>query len=286
MTPPAASVAPIPATRPRRVSGGPRGAQAFARGAVAAPGISRPRVRTQPRRASVKTRPQPRAGESLLGRLTRVADHRLLDRLIRGRLWIGVLTFALIGIVAMQLAILSFNRATGQALERVTQLQRENPALSIANSTATAGENVEPQAAARGMAMASLGAIQFLPAGSGDLSRAVRILSSSTAPAASQAPSQSSEGASVQTSSPAGESEGSQTASVPQASSQSPATSRESTGEQSPSAGGPATEAGSQSQTSTQPVSPTSSTTTSEGGGYPPAQAPTVGSQGGTQAGP
>jgi hypothetical protein len=182
----------------------------------------------------------------------------------------------------MQLAILSFNRATGQALERVTQLQRENPALSIANSTATAGENVEPQAAARGMAMAPVGAIQFLPAGSGDLARAARILSSSTAPPASQTPSQSGEGASVQTSSPAGESEGSQTASVPQAPSQSPATSGESTGEQS----GPATEAGAQGQTSTQPVSPTSSTTTSEGGGYSPAQAPTVGSQGGTQAGP
>lgn len=279
MTPPAASAAPIPASRPPRVSGS-RGAQVLSRGVLAAPGVSRPHVRTPPRRASVSVRPRPHASESLLARLARVSDHRLLDRLIRGRLWIGVLAFALIGIVAMQLAILSLNRATGQALNRVAQLQRENPALVIANSTAAAGENIEPQAAARGMAMARVGAAQFLASSAGDFARAARILSTSTAPAATQATSQNSEGASAQSSSPSSESEASQ------APSQSSVAASENVSEQASATRGQTTEASAQTQTGAQPVSPTSAATTSEASGYPSSQAPTVGSQGGTQAGP
>ena len=85
------------------------------------------------------------------GSRRRSATHRLLDRLIRGRLWIGLVAFALIGIVTLQLVLLKLNAGIGRALEREALLQRENAALSIENSELAAGEQVESQAEHAGM---------------------------------------------------------------------------------------------------------------------------------------
>jgi hypothetical protein len=109
-----------------------------------------------------------------------VATHRLLDRLIRGRLWIGVIAFALIGIVTMQLGLLKLNAGIGRSLEREALLQRENATLSTENSEMAAGERVEAQAEHMGMALIPSGALRFLAAHPGaDASKAVVALSSS-----------------------------------------------------------------------------------------------------------
>jgi hypothetical protein len=107
-----------------------------------------------------------------------VATHRLLDRLIRGRVWIGVIAFALIGIVTMQLVLLKLNAGIGRSLVRETMLQRENATLSAENSEVAAGEQVEVQAEHAGMELIPGGALRFLTAHpASDVSKAAAALS-------------------------------------------------------------------------------------------------------------
>jgi hypothetical protein len=111
-----------------------------------------------------------------LGALTRVADHGLLDRLIRGRLWIGLIAFALIGIVAMQLVVLRLNTEVGKGLERKANLQREISSLQVATSALTAAEHVQSEALRHGMQAATSDASQFLTAQPGAVASAARLL--------------------------------------------------------------------------------------------------------------
>jgi hypothetical protein len=169
MTPPAAAAAP--AVRPRRAPAprGPRRVSGPARPA-------RPSVAPRPARSRT------REGGLALGfvsALEALAQHRLLDRLIRGRAWIFVVAFALIGIVALQLGLLKLNGGIGRALEREGLLQRQNAALSIENSELAAGERVEARAGKLGMTFAPAGSMRFLSAGSHvEASKAAGALSS------------------------------------------------------------------------------------------------------------
>ena len=140
MTPPAAAAAPT--VRPRRAPA-PRGPRRIS-------GPARPA--TAPRRPATDATDQAGLVLGLLSALESLAQHRLLDRLIRGRVWIGLVAFALIGIVTLQLGLLKLNGGIGRALEHEALLQRENAALSIENSELAAGTRVEQSAAKLGMA--------------------------------------------------------------------------------------------------------------------------------------
>ena len=154
MTPPAAATAP--AVRPRRpsVPRGPRRVSGPVRPVKAPP---RTRVERAPAQAGLVV--------GLLATLEGLAQHRLLDRLIRGRAWIGLVAFALIGIVTLQLGLLKLNGGIGRALEHEAVLQRENATLSIENSELSAGSRVQTRAAKLGMASVPVGAVRFLSAG-------------------------------------------------------------------------------------------------------------------------
>jgi cell division protein FtsL len=93
--------------------------------------------------------------------LAGLSRHGLLDRLIRGRAWIALVAFALIGIVAMQLWVVKLGVGIGRALEHEALLQRENSTLSIEDSKLSSGERVEQLAAARGMVLALPGGLHF-----------------------------------------------------------------------------------------------------------------------------
>jgi cell division protein FtsL len=195
MTPPAAAAAP--AIRPRRAPA-PRGPRRIS-------GPARPA--TAPRRPATGVAAD-RAGlvVGLLSALESLAQHRLLDRLIRGRVWIGLVAFALIGIVTLQLGLLKLNGGIGRALEHEALLQRENASLSIENSELAAGTRVEKGAAKLGMAFVPAGALRFLSAGGhGDAGKAAASLASAAhataqareahaAEAASSSPREASEG--------------------------------------------------------------------------------------------
>lgn len=106
----------------------------------------------------------------------RIADSVPLDRLVRGRLWIGLLAFALIGIVAMQLMVLKLNAGIGATLAREASLQRENAQLGIEAATAAGEGRVEPLAAAGGMTFAAPGSVHFVTASPADMSQAAAAL--------------------------------------------------------------------------------------------------------------
>lgn len=150
MTPPPAAAAapqpvrrrPVPATRPAR------------RGGRSAPVL--------PRRVSGPVRARVRAGARAHAHTElKLIPHQLLDRLIRGRLWIGLVAFALIGIVAMQLWIVKLGVGIGRAIEHEGLLRRENAVLSIEDAGLSSGERVERLAAAKGMVEAAPGALHF-----------------------------------------------------------------------------------------------------------------------------
>jgi cell division protein FtsL len=88
--------------------------------------------------------------------------HRALDRLIRGRVWIALIAFALIGIVTLQLLILQLNASIGRSLVREGQLQRSNAALSIQDSELASGERVESEAERLGMELVPESSLRFL----------------------------------------------------------------------------------------------------------------------------
>jgi hypothetical protein len=277
MTPPAAAAAP--AVRPRRAPAprGPRRVSGPARPA-------RPSVAPRPARSRTQTR----EGGLALGfvsALEALAQHRLLDRLIRGRAWIFVVAFALIGIVALQLGLLKLNGGIGRALEREGLLQRQNAALSIENSELAAGERVEARAGKLGMTFVPDGAMRFLSAGShaeaakaaGALSGAAREKAAQTneASAASAASSSEASSGGAETSTTASEGESS-TAESSTAESSSPASSE---GEASATSGEAASSASASGEAESTAGAPPSEATQEVGGGE--AQP-----SGGSQAGP
>jgi hypothetical protein len=162
-----------------------------------------PRRRTAPRRAPVRhprrlsgparpSRPAPRAvprtddhGLALraIAAYERVCDGALLDRLVRGRLWIGLLAFALIGIVAMQLMVLKLNTGIGATLAREAALQRSNAQLGIEAATGSGEGRIEPLAAATGMTFAPSGSVHFVASSpAGDIARAAAVLAAPIQP--------------------------------------------------------------------------------------------------------
>jgi hypothetical protein len=110
-----------------------------------------------------------------------VADHGLLDRLIRGRLWIAIVGFALIGIVAMQLVVLRLNTEVGKGLERKANLQREISTLQVTGSALTAAARIQAEAGRRGMQLGASGVAAFLTAQGSDAGNAAALLTGSAA---------------------------------------------------------------------------------------------------------
>ncbi len=127
----------------------------------------RPRRVSGPAKRAVGRRPARRraGGEAGIALGVLAALERLPRRVpLGGRAWIGLVAFALIGIVTLQLGLLKANAGIGRALEHEALLQRENAALSIENSELAASGRVTSQAARLGMAFVPTGALRFLRA--------------------------------------------------------------------------------------------------------------------------
>lgn len=156
MTPPAAAaVAPRhrrpvrSAPPPRRVSGPARAPRAAHAGAVVLP---------LPVRAA--------------GAARRLPDAPLLDRLVRGRLWIGLVTAALMGIVFLQVSLLGLNAGISRDVAATEQLERGNALLRAEIAELGGTERVTETATRLGMAAPPAGSVTFVDAGRVDPSRA------------------------------------------------------------------------------------------------------------------
>ena len=168
---------------PRRVSGPARSTAPAPAGAPApsrqrrAPAPSRQRRAPAPRTTPARHRSTPAPLWPRLGRFVgELPDHRLLDRLIRGRLWIGIIAFALVGIVFMQVSLLKLNAGIGRSVQDATSLERQNAGLQAQVSQLSAGDRIEAEGRRLGMVMAPAGDVRFLSASPRDAGLAGRAL--------------------------------------------------------------------------------------------------------------
>ena len=144
---------------PRRVSGPMRAPQR--RGMVAAP-------------AGGVAAGLPRRGTTgLFAAIRALPDLRLVDRLLRSRLWIWALGLALLGIVTMQVSLLKLNSGISRAVETTTTLERQNAALEAAIAKLSATDRVQTGAEALGLVLPPAGDVGYLTAGPADGKRAV-----------------------------------------------------------------------------------------------------------------
>jgi hypothetical protein len=202
VTPPAATVAgrrrssarPARSSRvggarpPRRVSGPARPARtarpAAALGGrlVAAAAAALPQPLTQPsppprRRPQAVPRPARRPdlplAQRLAGWVRTLPDHRLLDRLIGGRIWIVLLGTLLVGIVTLQLSLLRLNAGIGRAVEHSSALEQRNAALRLEISRLSDSERIVSLATQMGFVTPPQGSPRFLTTNAGDAAKAL-----------------------------------------------------------------------------------------------------------------
>jgi hypothetical protein len=169
--------APAPA---RRAAAMPRGARR-----VSGPraGLGAVRVTAPPAVAGGGVLSAP-LGLRIARRAACVPDARFLDRLIRGRVWIVLVGAMLIGLVFLQLSLLSLNAGIGTSMESAQVLERQNAALRTQVSTMDADQRVQDAAAKDGLVMPSAGARHYLKAGAVTPAVAARRITEPKAPVA------------------------------------------------------------------------------------------------------
>ena len=132
---------------PRRVSG-----------PVARP-ASRPSVATAP--AAVPAR-RVAARPSAMARAASLPDHRLVERLLRGRLWIWFIGLALGGIVAMQVSLLKLNTGISRAVQTSATLEMQNASLQAGIARLSSQERIQREVTALGMQIPEAGDLEHV----------------------------------------------------------------------------------------------------------------------------
>jgi hypothetical protein len=139
-----------------------------------------PARRGSPRRAR---RPQPVPGRLVplaVGRTAvavgGIADSGVVFRLVRGRLWIGVLATLLVGIVALNVAALSLNASSTKVASQADGLNRANSALRAQIASELSNEAVQAAAARQGLLVPEPGTIRYLSPSPEDAAIAARRL--------------------------------------------------------------------------------------------------------------
>jgi cell division protein FtsL len=106
--------------------------------------------------------PAPRIGTGVFERLRELPDHRVIDRLLRGRVWICFIGLALMGIVAMQVSLLKLNSGIGRAVETTATFERQNSQMEAEIARLASGERIRAGADQRGMVTPAAGEVHFL----------------------------------------------------------------------------------------------------------------------------
>jgi hypothetical protein len=108
--------------------------------------------------------PTRRGSTGVFERLRGLPEHRVVDRLLRGRVWIWLIGLMLGGIVAMQVSLLKMNAGISASVEQASTLERRNAALETEVARLGAGERIQLTAAAEGMVAPPAGDVAFLTA--------------------------------------------------------------------------------------------------------------------------
>jgi cell division protein FtsL len=135
------------------------------------PTLPRPRIRLpRPRLPRVQP-PSPAAlGHGAVAFVASLPESSLLDRVVRGRIWIPLLGVLLVGIVGMQVENLKLNAGLGGAIAQTTTLQSRNDWLRDDVAQLSDPQRIEGIAARHGMLMAPPSVTKFLRVGGGSSS--------------------------------------------------------------------------------------------------------------------
>jgi hypothetical protein len=126
----------------------------------------------------------PRGRTSAFEKLSRVPDHRVVDRLLRGRACIWIIGIMLGGIVAMQVSLLRLNSGISRAVQTQGTLEKQNMGLQQAIASLTSSDRVTNGAAQGQMIDPSAGDTRYLtPRPGTDPARAVRRMKPPSEPA-------------------------------------------------------------------------------------------------------
>ena len=121
----------------------------------------------------------PLAVGTTAGAVSGLAESGLVHRLTRGRMWIGLLTTLLVGIVALNVFTLSVNATSSRTTRQTDVLQRQNSALQGQIAAAGASsDRVQTLAGKLGMIVPELGSIGYVEAGPKDAALAAQRLES------------------------------------------------------------------------------------------------------------
>jgi hypothetical protein len=147
------------------------------------------RARRAPRAAGARTakpaprrapRPAPRLVPVAVGRIPvavgGMADSGLVLRLTRSRLWIGALGSLLVGIVALNVAALSFNASSSKTAALSDELLSENSALRAQIENGLSNDRLQEAALRLGLIVPEPGAISYLEPKPGDAAAAAERL--------------------------------------------------------------------------------------------------------------
>jgi hypothetical protein len=108
-----------------------------------------------------------------------LADSGLVHRLTRGRLWIGLLTGLLVGIVALNVFTLSLNASSSRVGKQADGLKREISALRAKiTSEGASDERVATAAMKLGLVSPAPGAVRYLGSSRDDAEVAAKRLTS------------------------------------------------------------------------------------------------------------
>jgi hypothetical protein len=131
---------------------------------------TRPAPRTARRISGPVPRPRPvpagpplrRGSTGVFERIRALPETRLVDGLLRGRVWIWLLGIGLGGIVAMQVSLLKLNSGISRAVTTAGTLERANAEIEAENAKLASIERVRDAAVAEGMIAPAPGELDYL----------------------------------------------------------------------------------------------------------------------------
>jgi hypothetical protein len=106
----------------------------------------------------------------------RLGDARVLDRLVRGRVWIALVAVGLMGIVFVQVSMLRLNAGISRAVASADTLERQNSILRADISELDASQRISDTAGALGMIRPPAGQVNYLDARKADGAAAARAI--------------------------------------------------------------------------------------------------------------
>jgi hypothetical protein len=151
------------------------GAAARTRHAEAAP----LRLPPAPRRVSGPNRHPRAAGaraQASPNLFLRLIDHPWLERLVRGRAWIAIVATALLGIVAMQVALLRLGAQIGSATSAVNAMTAQIETTQTQIGAVEADHRLSGGSGPLGMVYPAPGVVTYLQVNPGDGARAVHTM--------------------------------------------------------------------------------------------------------------